>query len=382
MIYSLLTKLMSKSDKMAIEKLLAEIGIEVNGNKPWDIKVHNDQLYKQVLAGGSLALGESYMAGWWDVERLDEFFTRVLQSNLSDQIKNNWQVIFQVLLTRLFNLQKPSRAFTIGEHHYDEDENVYMAMLGETMTYTCGYWPEGVNNLDEAQTAKLDLVCKKIGLKSGDRVLDIGCGCGSFAKLAAESYGAQVVGLTVSKNQVQYAKDNYKDLSIDIRFQDYRDINEKFDHVVSLGMFEHVGVKNYRTYMKVVRRCLKDDGLFLLHTIGGNRSAHSSDPWISKYIFPNSMLPSIAQIGRSIENIFTMEDWHNFSVDYDKTLMAWYNNFISKWVKTGEKKDERFVRMWSYYLLACAGSFRARKNQLWQVVLSPHGVPGGYKSIR
>lgn len=373
---------MSKNDKMAIEKLLSDIGIEVNGNKPWDIKVHNDQLYRQVLAGGSLALGEAYMAGWWDVDRLDEFFTRVLRANLSDKIKNNWQVIFQILLTRLFNLQKPSRAFTIGEHHYDEDGNVYRAMLGETMTYTCGYWPEGVNNLDEAEIAKLDLVCQKIGLKSGDRVLDIGCGWGSFAKLAATKYGAKVVGLTVSKNQVQYAKDNYKNLPIDIRFQDYRDINEKFDHVVSLGMFEHVGVKNYRTYMEVVRRCLKDDGLFLLHTIGGNRSAHSSDPWISKYIFPNSMLPSIAQIGRSIENIFIMEDWHNFSADYDKTLMAWYDNFISKWVKTGEKKNEKFVRMWSYYLLSCAGSFRARKNQLWQVVLSPNGVSGGYKSIR
>ena len=329
-----------------------------------------------------MALGESYLAGWWEVAELDDFFYRLLKADLSSKIRNNWPAIYRIVLAKFFNPQSRARAFKIGERHYDVDESVYLAMLGKTMTYTCGYWQGGANNLDEAQIAKLDLVCKKIGLKSGDRVLDIGCGWGSLAKLAAEKYGAEVVGLTVSKNQFQYAKDNYKDLPIDIRFQDYREINEKFDQIVSLGMFEHVGVKNYKTYMAVARRCLKGDGLFLLHTIGSNRSVISTDPWISKYIFPNSLLPSIAQIGQAIENIFVMEDWQNFGADYDKTLMAWHQNFMANWVNSGQPKDERFVRLWRYYLLSCAGSFRARKNQLWQIILSPKGVSGGYKSIR
>jgi len=171
-------------------------------------------------------------------------------------------------------------------------------------------------------------------------------------------------------------------LPIELRLQDYRDVHETFDHVISLGMFEHVGYKNYRTYMEVASRCLKDDGLFLLHTIGGNMSVTHTDPWIERYIFPNSMLPSLAQIGKAIEKIFVMEDWHNFGADYDKTLMAWFHNFNKHWDTLKGKHGDRFYRMWKFYLLASAGGFRARKNQLWQIVLSKNGVPGGYASIR
>jgi cyclopropane-fatty-acyl-phospholipid synthase len=251
-------------------------------------------------------------------------------------------------------------------------------MLDKRMVYTCGYWKDA-KTLDEAQEAKLDLTCKKLNLKPGMKVLDIGCGWGSFAKYAAEKYKVKVVGITVSKEQAVLAKALCKGLPIEIRLQDYRDLNEKFDRIVSLGMFEHVGYKNYKTYMKVVHRCLKDDGLFLLHTIGGNKSVKSTDPWIDKYIFPNSMLPSIKQMGDAIEDYFVMEDWHNFSADYDKTLMAWYNNFENSWNKLKDDYDERFHRMWRYYLLACAGTFRARKSQLWQIVLSKDGIKEGYR---
>ncbi|MDO8669195.1 MAG: cyclopropane fatty acyl phospholipid synthase [Candidatus Buchananbacteria bacterium] len=373
---------MSSGFWAVVEKLFSDAGIAINGNNSWDIKIHNDKVYRRFLAGGSLALGESYVDGWWDVDKLDDFFYRIFQTDLADKVKNNWSAISHVMLAKIFNFQNRARAFEIGERHYDVDESVYRAMLGESMTYTCGYFSAGAGDLDQAQLAKLDLVCRKIGLKKGDRVLDIGCGWGSFAKLAAEKYGAEVVGVTVSRNQVEYAKEKYNGLPIDIRFQDYRDLNGKFDHIVSLGMFEHVGVKNYRIYMEVVKKCLKKDGLFLLHTIGGNHSVNSVDPWVNKYIFPNGMLPSIKQIGRSIENLFVMEDWHNFSADYDKTLMAWHSNFTANWVKTGENRDQRFIRMWNYYLLSSAASFRARRNQLWQVVLSPEGVLGGYKSVR
>ena len=254
-------------------------------------------------------------------------------------------------------------------------------MLDKRLTYTCGYW-KNAKDLNEAQEAKLDLVCRKIGLKRGQSVLDIGSGWGSFIGYAAEKYGASAVGLTVSKEQKELANELYDNLPVEIRLQDYRDINEKFDHVVSLGMFEHVGYKNYRTYMEVVHGVLKSDGIFLLHTIGGNKSVFSSDPWFHKHIFPNSMLPSIKQIGQSIEGLFVMEDWHNFSADYDKTLMAWHKNFEDNWDKIKSNYDDRFYRMWRYYLLSFAGSFRARKNQLWQIVLSKKGIAGGYKSIR
>ncbi len=371
-----------------VTKLLKLANIEPNGTAPWDIQIHNPRLYDRVLREGSLGLGESYMDGWWDAHALDEFFARVLAADLDQKVKKNIPLLMHAVVAQIFNLQSKNRAFEIGEKHYDVGNDLYTAMLDRRMTYTCGYWRDA-KTLDEAQDSKLDLVCKKIGLKAGDHVLDIGCGWGSFAKFAAEKYGARVVGITVSKEQLALGTKLCAGLPIELRLTDYRDMNEKFDHIISLGMFEHVGYKNYRAYMEVVHRCLKDNGLFLLHTIGGNRSVTHSDAWITKYIFTNSMLPSVAQIGREIEGLFVMEDWHNFSADYDKTLMSWFANFDHAWHEVKppaggltSKYGDRFYRMWKYYLLSCAGSFRARKNQLWQVVLSKSGVHGGYDSIR
>jgi len=364
--------------KRVIE-LLALAEIHVNGPNPWDIKVHNDRFYARVLAGGSLALGESYMDGWWDCPALDQLFTRIFSSQLDKKILT-FAMAWAAIKARLLNLQRTSKAFEIGEAHYDIGNYLYKAMLDKRMTYTCGYW-KNAKNLDVAQEAKLDLVCKKVGLKKGMRVLDIGCGWGSFAKFAAEKYNVSVVGITVSKEQVELARERCKGLPVEIRLQDYREVNEKFDRVVSLGMFEHVGYKNYRTYMQVAKHCLAPDGLFLLHTIGGNASVTTTDPWIGKYIFPNSMLPSIKQIAEACEGLFVIEDWHNFGADYDKTLMAWHANFEKKWNKLSSQYNERFHRMWRYYLLACAASFRSRKNQLWQIVLS-NGMKGGYRSSR
>ncbi|MDH7528362.1 MAG: cyclopropane fatty acyl phospholipid synthase, partial [Ignavibacteria bacterium] len=254
-------------------------------------------------------------------------------------------------------------------------------MLDKRMNYSCAYWKDATN-LDEAQENKLELICKKLYLKPGMRVLDIGCGWGAFAKYAAEKYGVEVVGITVSKEQLKLAKELCDGLPVEIRLQDYREVNEKFDRIVSIGMFEHVGYKNYREYFKIAAKNLKDDGIFLLHTIGSNISTKSTDAWTHKYIFPNGMLPSLAQISKTVENLFVIEDVHNFGADYDKTLMAWYNNFKNNWHKLKDKYGERFYRMWEYFLLSCAGAFRARKNQLWQIVLSKKGILGGYSSIR
>lgn len=361
--------------------ILALVGIEINGKNPWDIQVYDDRLYSRVLSNGSLALGEAYMDGWWDVPKLDEFFARILRAGLDSKVKYNFVLLKEAVFSKLFNYQSKSRAFEIGEKHYDIGNDLYSAMLDKRMLYSCGYWNRS-NDLDSAQEAKLDLVCRKLGFKPGQKVLDIGCGWGGFLKYAAERHGVTGVGLTVSKEQVALAQESCKGLPIEIRLQDYRDIKEKFDHVVSLGMFEHVGCKNYRAYMKVAERSLKSDGLFLLHTIGGNESVHGTDPWIEKYIFPNSMLPSMKQITTAAEGLFVIEDWHNFGADYDQTLMAWFKNFDRAWPKLESKYGQRFYRMWKYYLLSCAGSFRARKNQLWQIVLSKNGVAGGYKSVR
>jgi cyclopropane-fatty-acyl-phospholipid synthase len=361
--------------------LFSRAGIEVGGSDPWDIIVHNEDFYNRVLSRGSLGLGESYMDGWWDCEQLDEFFYHVLQTDIESQVKQNWRLLVNVLWVRLFNMQSKKRAFEIGERHYDIGNDLFVKILDKWMTYSCGYWQKA-DSLDEAQEQKLELICRKIGLQPGMKILDVGCGWGSFARYAAEKYQVEVVGVTVSGEQVELARILCKDLPVEIRLQDYRDINEKFDRIVSVGMIEHVGYKNYRTFMELTYRCLKNEGLFLLQTIGGNQSRTSVDPWINKYIFPNGMLPSINQLGKAIEGLFVMEDWHSFGTDYDKTLMAWYRNFEKSWGELKANYDERFHRMWRYYILSCAGSFRARKNQLWQIVLSKNGIPGGYNSVR
>lgn len=364
------------SFKQIISDLLADAGVTVGGGKPWDIEVRDEKFYGRVLRGGSLALGEAYMDGWWDCERLDEFFCRILRAGLDEQVAS-WTGIPLVIAAKLINRQKKSRAFEVGRRHYDIGNDIYQAMLDKRMIYSCAYW-QGAGNLDQAQENKLKLICAKLKLKAGMRVLDIGCGWGGLAKYMAGNHGVEVVGVTVSKEQARLAAELCLGLPVSIRLTDYRDISECFDRVVSIGMFEHVGCKNYQTFMKVARRCLKDAGLFLLHTIGGNTSCATIDPWIDRYIFPNAVLPSAKQIAGAAEGKFVIEDWHNFGADYDTTLLHWFANFDRNWPRLTERYGEVFYRMWKYYLLACAGSFRARENQVWQIVFSRRGVLGGY----
>jgi len=378
-----------ENTEMWVNKLLEPSGIKINGDNLWDVKILNPGVYERIKAEGSLGLGESYMEGWWECKNLDQFFYKLFLAKIPDKINFSLPVFFAIISAKLFNLQRKSRAFEVGKKHYNLDNKLFSAMLGESMTYSCGYWKKA-KNLDSAEFAKLDLICKKLNLKPGQKILDIGCGWGSFAKYAAENYGVSVVGITISKEQAEFAKKHCKGLKVEIRLQDYRELNvhsansrqEKFDHIVSIGMFEHVGPKNHKEYLKVARKCLKDDGLFLLHTIGGLTSENSSDPWLNKYIFPNGVLPSLKQITTVCEKLFIIEDAHNFGADYDKTLMAWHKNFNKAWPHFKNKYNERFFRMWNYYLLSCAGLFRARQIQLWQIVLSPNGVPSGYKPVR
>ncbi len=371
-----------RGSESLVRELLKLADVETDGSRPWDIRVRNPEFYSAVLGGGSLALGESYMAGWWDCDDLTELINRILRAELRRRVRPSTRLIWAFLRARLTNGRR-NRAFEVGERHYDLGNSLFRNMLDRRMVYTCGYW-RGVEDLDSAQEAKLDLVCRKIGLRPGMRVLDIGCGWGSFLKYAAERYGAQGVGITVSREQAALAREMCRDLPIEIEVRDYRDlrVREPFDRIVSLGMFEHVGEQNYRTYMRAVRSALKPEGLFLLHTIGRNTSTRYPDPWFQKYIFPQGMLPSVAQIGRATEGAFVMEDWHNFGPDYEKTLLAWHRNFETHWPELAAAYGERFHRMWRYYLLASAAGFRSRHINLWQVILSPRGVPGGYISVR
>ncbi|MCC6144187.1 MAG: cyclopropane fatty acyl phospholipid synthase [Candidatus Hydrogenedentes bacterium] len=359
---------------------LAPAGVQINGPQPWDIQVHHPQTINRFLANGRLGVGEAYMDGWWDCDRLDEFVARVLRTGAMSHVSKQGLALAW-LRASIMNLQSRSRSFAVGERHYDLGNELFEAMLDSRMVYTCGYWAKA-RTLEEAQEHKLDLVCRKIGLQRGMRVLDIGCGWGSFARFAAERYGVEVLGVTVAREQADRGAELCAGLPVELRLQDYRDVDGEFDRVVSLGMFEHVGYKNYRRYMQCVRRVLKPEGMFLLHTIGSSRTKRTFDPWLEKYIFPNGMLPSIAQIGGAIEGLFVMEDWHNFGADYDKTLMAWWRNFSDAWPRLRSRYGDRFFRMWRFYLLSCAGSFRARHNQLWQVVMAPSGVAGGYAGLR
>lgn len=366
--------------RQTVQRLLDQADVRIGGSRPWDIEVHDDRLYRRVLSGGALAMGEAYMDGWWDCEALDELVCRLRSADLEKAVRP-WEMTWMVLKANVLNLQSRRRAHEVGERHYDQGNDLFEKMLDRRMIYSCAYWKKA-DTLDEAQEAKLDLVCRKIGLEEGDRVLDTGCGWGGFARYAVEEYGARVVGITISEEQARLGRRRCGGLPIEIRLQDYRDVDDTFDHVVSIGMFEHVGVKNYEAYLDVVRRCLRPGGLFLLHTIGAGGSSATADAWLNKYIFPNGSAPSARQITDALEGRFVIEDWHSFGAYYDRTLMAWYRNVVEQWDALGDAYDERFYRMWTYFLLGCAGGFRARRNHLWQLVLSPEGVPGGYESVR
>ena len=372
--------MIKNSAKQTVQEFFNLAGIKINGEKPYDIKVHNEKFYSRLLSGGSLAMGESYMDGWWDVEKLDEFFFKLLSVKLDKKVITPRHFI-SIVNSKIFNMQTLSKSKEVAELHYDLNNDFYEKMLDKQMQYTCGYW-KNAKNLDEAQEHKLDLVCKKLQLKPGEKVLELGCGWGGFSKYAAEKYGCHVTAYNISKEQIKYGREKCKDLPVEIIEKDYRLAKGTFDKVVSIGLCEHVGYKNYKSLMKLVHKCLKKNGLFLIHTIGKDISVTSINPWINKYIFPNSMLPSLTQISRAAERLFIMEDWHNFGADYDKTLMEWFKNFDKNWHLFKDEYGERFYRMWKFYLLSCAGLFRARQAQLWQIVFSKDGFPNGYESIR
>lgn len=361
---------------------LEKADIKVNGDRPWDVRVHNDELYDRIFKHGTIGIGEAYMEGWWDCEQLDQMIYKVIKAHLGDRFSSSSLSAYALKIWQsLFNLQTKKRSFEVAEKHYNFSNEMFEYMLGPSMNYSCAYWRD-VDKLDDAQDAKMDLICRKLKLEPGMSVLDIGCGWGALARYMKDKYQARVSAISVSSEQIAYAREHDPDKEIKWILDDYRSLNDKFDRIVSVGMFEHVGYKNYYEFMHKVHELLNKDGLFLLHTIGANHQRKGTDPWINKYIFPNGMLPSEVNLTKAFVDFFIMEDWQNFGADYDRTLMAWASRFKEGYEQKKFTLSEEAYRMFRYYLLSCAGAFRARDMQLWQLVLSPAGVPGGYRSVR
>ena len=357
----------------SVRTFLSRADISIDGNRPWDIQVRDPRFFERVLQGGSLGFGESYLDGDWECDALDEMFRRLALVPKKGRKGNLEKYLFKTQHAFL-NLQSKRRAHQVVDAHYDLSNVLFENMLDPYMQYSCAHW-QGTQDLNEAQIRKMDLICRKLELKPGLRVLEIGCGWGGFASYMASTYGCHVTAVNISKEQIKVAREKCRDLPVNIVEKDYRDVDGVYDRVVSIAMFEAVGPKNYRQFMEVAARSLKKDGLFLLHTIGENKTRLHGDPWILRYVFPNGHIPSIAQIGTAMEGLFVMEDWHNLSTDYDRTLMAWEERFVNNWEKIradDPRFDERFFRLWRYYLLNCAGAFRARNLQLWQIVGSLH----------
>lgn len=371
--------------KDSASQLFAHADVAFNGDRPWDIQVHNDTVYSRILSGGSIGLGEAYIDDWWDCEELDVLFDKVTSAQLSSKLGGvaKLDIVWRLLLDALLNRQTLGRAYQVGEAHYDIGNDLFEAVLDPSMNYSCAYWNTS-DNLQQAQTDKMDLICRKLKLDPGMRVLDIGCGWGGLAEHMIRNFDVSVVGLTISKEQKALAETRLNGLPAEIFLEDYRLLKDAqgFDRVVSVGMFEHVGNKNYQIYFQKVAELLKPEGLFLLHTIGTESLLKTTDGFIQKYIFPNGKIPNRRHINDASLQRLRLEDWHNFGNDYDRTLMAWFHNFEAAWPELKKNYDHRFYRMWRYYLCCCAGWFRSRQGQLWQLVYTKPESSEPYRSVR
>lgn len=363
-------------------------GVTVGGDAPHDIHIHDDRLWSRILRDRELGLGESYMDGWWDANKLDEFLTVVQTADLRSMVTPSPQLLVLGVKATIMNQQSKAKARRNAQAHYNIGNDLYERMLDRRMIYSCAYWRDMAEEtvlgsagesagpaasddtaLDLAQEAKLDLICRKLGLEAGMTLLDIGCGWGGFAQFAAERYQVEVTGVSPAEEQITLARRRCSGLPVRIVQADYRDLNGAFDRITSIGMMEHVGPKNLSTFFDKCRELLDPDGMMLHHTIGSNDRRTSGDPWFDRYIFPGGVLPSLGQIAKAAQSHWTIEDVHNFGPYYTRTLLAWDANISDRWHEIPHY-DERFRRMWHYYLMSSAAGFRARAIQLWQIVFT------------
>jgi cyclopropane-fatty-acyl-phospholipid synthase len=373
-------KIFGMNSKQLSLRILGLAGIEVNGKNAWDIQVHDDRLWNRIISQRELGLAEAYMDGWWDVESIDQFLTKLLEINVLDKAPFSISLVGHAVKSTVLNRQTKAKAAANAKHHYNIGNDLYTRMLDKEMAYSCGYW-KTAKTLDQAQIAKFDLICRKLELKPGMKLLDIGCGWGGLLRYAAKNYGIIGTGISPADNQIELARAKNGKLKIEYLQMDYRDLSGKFDRIVSVGMMEHVGPKNLETFFNKCISLLAPDGMMLHHTIASNETKQVTDPFFDRYIFPGGVLPSLAQISKAVEKKVIIEDVHNFGPDYEKTLLAWHARINKRWSEI-PNYDERFRRMWNYYLLSSAAGFRARHIQLLQVVFRPMTSRGAYKAVR
>ena len=358
-------------------ELLAEADIKINGNRPWDLQVHDDRAYDRMMRDGSIGFGEAFMEGWLDCDRVDQMLFSAFRARLSQKVDAR-TAVFEAFKSRLNPFGSHARSREIGKKHYDAGNDLFKIMLDPYMIYSCGYWRRA-QDLDQAQQDKLAMTCRKLMLEPGMRLLDIGCGWGGLARYAAEHHGVSVVGVTVSEQQLELGREMCADWPIELRYQDYREVPDRFDRVVSVGMFEHVGRQYYPEFFEAFDRCLEPDGIALLHTVGYLKE-DVINPWYDKYIMPGVEFPTVKNIVDAADGHFVVEDLHTWEgAHYDKTLMAWFERFDDGWATLRSAYDDVFYRMWKLYLQGCAAAFRAERMRVWQVVFSKTGIPGGFE---
>jgi cyclopropane-fatty-acyl-phospholipid synthase len=372
-----------------------DIGAEVNADSSYNRQpvILPSQALANLRRGGVFGLGESFIRGEWDHPNLVQLMRAVFSSSSeigASYSKYSLKFLGFFVLDLLRNAQIADGAYEVGRRHYDLGNDLFRAMLDrETMSYTCGYWRDA-DTIEQAQVAKIDLLCRKLSLAPGMRVLDIGCGWGNFAHYAAKRYGVSVVGLTVSKEQLAVARQRCVGLDVEILLEDYRNYYGKFDRVVSIEMIEAVGRRNMRGFFSMVSRCLKDKGgLFALQVISADTLSRTSAVpldhfilWLQKHIFPNGYIPNARHLTAPLQEGLVIEDLHNISYDYALTLNAWCRNFETSWEQLRERYGEAFRRKWLFYLNGCEALFRERMVQLYQIIYSKGGEPEGYQGIR
>jgi len=365
-----------------LAQLLASADIHLNGNRAWDIHINHPHLLTRLLKQGGVALGDSYMDGWWECQAIDQMLERAMRARLHEKLQTP-RAWWESLRGRMRHSDSEGPSRIVGRMHYQVGNPVYQAMFDTHMTHSCAYWVEGAQTLEEAQLAKLEMICRKLQLKPGMRILDIGCGWGSFMRYAAEHYGVTVIGLTTSEGQLKLGQELAGSLPVQFEMTDYLQFNpdskSRFDRIVSIGLFDQLGAHNFSAFFQTAKRSLKDDGWMLLQTQGKTQRSGLLDAWDDKHIHPTGYIPRLDEVTQASEAHFVVEDVHNFGADHDRTLQQWHQRFEMAWPQLRLSHDERFYRMWRFHLLSSAASFRTRHKQMWQLVLSPKGLHKVYR---
>ncbi len=350
-------------------------------NNPITVKLLKENLKWKLILDPELEFPEAYMRNEILIQNgsLEEFLMSLIENLGREEITTASYLSKKIYeaVRYISNFNLPGKARKNVEHHYDiggdKGEKLYDIFLDtKHRQYSCAYWKEDTKTLEEAQQNKINHIIKKLNIKNGQKILEVGCGWGGMAFEIARQKGCEVKGISLSKNQINYCKKKAKELNLDnqVSFElaDYREVEGEYDRIYSVGMFEHVGKKFYNVFFKSINKLLKNDGLFLLHTIGVVDKPSPPNKFINKYIFPGGVCPSLSQIVKPIEKTgLIVADTETLIRHYDKTLLSWLNRFMAKKDLVKDMFDEKFVKMWSFYLASCAAAFRYRDLVVFQL---------------